>query len=143
MVCSGLLILCIASYIKVRDEHTRKDGWLALGGVAQYVPYPFDMAPFGQRLPDNHPLAKMVVLRRCAPLVRYPYCTARLRRNNASLLFTHFGGTLTMAETKEEQQELRELIRPFTKAGYWLALSDTETEGHWKWDNGAQLQVPK
>ena len=76
----------------------------------------------------------------CIPTRGYLVCLEEKQNwQNARKACASLGGRLVIFETKEESDEVSDIVREWTNQTYWMALSDRWTEGRWAWTNGSTL----
>lgn len=79
-------------------------------------------------------------LEHCVGVDRYILCIDEVKPGEMSAACGAFGVEVAQLETPEEQIRVSRLASKLTRAAFWVAVSDSEYEGWWRWPDGTVLR---
>ena len=53
---------------------------------------------------------------------------------------TSLGASVALFKTRSEQEQAIQMASTLTDRPFWLAISDAEQEGEWRWADGTELE---
>jgi hypothetical protein len=80
-----------------------------------------------------------VTLERCVGVGRYILCTDGVTQEDLGAACAAFGASAAVFETEAEQRRVSRLASRLTGVAFWVAVTDTEVEGEWRWPDGTLL----
>ncbi len=76
----------------------------------------------------------------CIGVRRYAVCPDAASFEEAGAACLALGGELTVLEAASENAAVAELLSKLMQRPFWIALSDRQEEGTWRWSNAAKLR---
>ena len=86
------------------------------------------------------PTLPQVSLHRCVGVSRYIVCPDGATYADATTACATMGGTVVVIEDADENQTVSDIVWTLTRGPFWLALSDADEEGQWRWSTGQALE---
>jgi hypothetical protein len=128
-------------------------GWLGTGMV--FYPPPVERPPPwrnglepSELLPGEavvypvqavDPVPEGVTLGRCVGVQGYVLCTDKASPEEMGAACAALGANVAQYETKAEQEQVSRLASALTSSPFWVAVTDIEYEGWWRWPDGTVL----
>ncbi len=80
-----------------------------------------------------------VTLERCVGVGRYIMCTDKATQEDLGAACAAFGASAAVFETEAEQERVSRLVSRLTAFAFWVAATDIDVEGEWRWPDGTPL----
>ncbi len=78
-------------------------------------------------------------LKQCVGVDRYILCPDKMRPEELALACAAFDADLAIYASEAEQLRVARLASRLTPMPFWVAVTDAEVEGEWRWPDGTQL----
>jgi glucan biosynthesis protein C len=125
-------------------------GWL--GASMAFYPPPIDRPPPwrngldpSELLPGEtivYPVSAVgpgpngVTMARCVGVQPYILCTDKASPGDVDAACAALGASVAIYETAAEQDQVSRLASTLTASPFWVAVTDTDVEGEWRWPDG-------
>lgn len=80
-----------------------------------------------------------VTLDRCVGVQGYMLCTDKASPEQMAPACAALGASVAQFKTKDEQDRINRLASKLTRSPFWVAVTDVEYEGWWRWPDGTVL----
>jgi hypothetical protein len=80
-----------------------------------------------------------VTLDRCVGVQGYILCTDKASPEQMGPACAALGASVAQFKTKDEQDRINRLASKLTRSPFWVAVTDIEYEGWWRWPDGTVL----